>query len=108
MLTTKQLAAKLGVSNQTALDARERARWDSKENPYAQGLLWDVTDEQIEEYKQSRMRRPKTAEERRDDLERVFDLIDAHLHGVRYPRGLRIRLNFNDICYYRGRTIVAV
>lgn len=92
MLTTKQLAAKLGVSNQTALDAGERARWDSKDNPYAQGLLWDVTDEQIEDYKQARMKRPKTAEERRNDLERVFELLDANLRGVRYPRGLQHNL----------------
>ncbi len=86
--TTKQLALKMQVTSGTAIDWGRKLCWPKRPDPYSSGgFLWEVTLEQIEEFKQIKARSVYlTIQQRREMMGDMLDLWDRAFFGRVFPR----------------------
>lgn len=83
--TTKALAVKMGVTTGTVIDWGRRLYWKHRESPYNGSLLWEVTEEEIQEYFELKLRSCLTKEQREQRALSMFDLWDTAFFGKTFP-----------------------
>lgn len=86
--TTKRLAAVMGVTPGTVLDLGRRLCWPHKNNLYGAGITWNVTDEQITEYFELKLRSCLTKEQREQRALDMFGRWDTAFFGKTFPRNV--------------------
>lgn len=86
--TTKALAVKMGVTTGTVIDWGRRLYWKHRESPYNGSLLWEVTEEEIQEYFEMKLRSCLTKEQREQRALDMFDRWDTAFFGKTFPRNV--------------------
>lgn len=86
--TTKALANKMGLTTGTVLEWGRRLFWEHRRALYGQGLVWNVTDEEIQEYFDLKARSNYTKEKREQLALAMFDLWDTAFFGKTFPRNV--------------------
>lgn len=86
-ITTGELSKKLQVQKTSVSCIAERYNWKPRQNPYKQGFIWDVTEEDIATYHEDKRAETLTYRQKLDRFNDVIDLWDTAFSGRTFPRG---------------------